>query len=561
MTKTLTQIFKKVTPESAEDGDYAEQGETGREWEFDYAEEAYDFLSKEGANEWSDGKGVHRKVGHGWWSTVDPDIDYSDGSETYYDYSPEGFSEEEIDYINRRFEGGEKEREFCDPDDIDSMNESNYMKVNVKMNKGRKNKILKEASRYDKDGILIYVTSNGLHRDEVMDFLENRFHQNPKLHNLKATSFAGTANAEIYVSGPDDELDEFVNDYTSNFDEIVQETDVEENNWTDPVDLKYYMNADFESDEIQEWLDGDEWKDYHKKAPGAIQKLATKFEKEMKEMFTHKYWGYNPILIETEESGPIYVNVNVPRGVIETGGDANVGFLRDGEHEIPIHPDEDLTWHLEELRQDILETEHEFNDDDSMNESDLSNSQIQANINIRFGSGGGYYGGSPNIHVYTGKNGKLIYEFSQPGWDFETESQFEAATLISGSKFATASELKDVPFVEPSSKDWEEGAYWLTGGNRMWRFHEDEYFTGKWDNDYKAVTSFIQTELKPKIQQCKTMFDLIQVISKEKDNIMQAFYDEFSDLFDYSDEDDDSFNESSLMKNWKKKIEKNLKSC
>ena len=107
--KTITQTYDVVTPESAENGDFAENGFTGKKWNVDYAEEAYGILSDEGPVEW---------VGS-WWYSMDPERDWSDGSETYYGFHPEGFSDEEIDYINRRLKGGKKEKEFCDPDDWD----------------------------------------------------------------------------------------------------------------------------------------------------------------------------------------------------------------------------------------------------------------------------------------------------------------------------------------------------------------------------------------------------------------------------------------------------------
>ena len=109
-SKEIDQTFEVVTPKSAEDGDFADTGFTGQGWSFDFAEEAYKFLNGEGVV-WVNGAG---EAG-GWWESASPDVDYRTGAETTYGYHPKGFTKEEIDYINRRLKGGEKEKEFDDP--------------------------------------------------------------------------------------------------------------------------------------------------------------------------------------------------------------------------------------------------------------------------------------------------------------------------------------------------------------------------------------------------------------------------------------------------------------
>lgn len=102
---------------------------------------------------------------------------------------------------------------------------------------------------------------------------------------------------------------------------------------------------------------------------------------------------------------------------------------------------------------------------------------------IHVGSGGGYYGGSPIFSVKTSADGTPIeYTFSPPGWDFDTESQLEAAAVCASAnkpflKEMGESELTSLPVAPVDDEDKREALFWLTGGNAEWNhgFWVDEY--------------------------------------------------------------------------------------
>ena len=108
--KRIATTYQTVTPESAEQGDYADQGwedEEGEsmlpdEYEIEDGVTAVDkavrFLLDKGGNEPSSS---HFNTGV-WYSTPDPDRNYRTGEEKYYSFHLKGFSpEEEAEIFNR----------------------------------------------------------------------------------------------------------------------------------------------------------------------------------------------------------------------------------------------------------------------------------------------------------------------------------------------------------------------------------------------------------------------------------------------------------------------------
>lgn len=111
--KLILTTFQTVTPESAEDGDFADQG-----WIDDVGEnvipdqyesedgitavdKALDFLENKGANEPSSSH-FHPNI---YYSTNDPETNYRTGEETYYTLSLKGFTEKEEEEIFNRMTG------------------------------------------------------------------------------------------------------------------------------------------------------------------------------------------------------------------------------------------------------------------------------------------------------------------------------------------------------------------------------------------------------------------------------------------------------------------------
>jgi hypothetical protein len=109
--------YEVITPESAEEGDAAERGWEDEEG-VEIAPDTYDLedhdgnktkaavalaveeITKYGGVEPSDYPTCH--AGHTWYTTIDPERDYQDGSEKFYSFFLDEFTEEEELEIYRR---------------------------------------------------------------------------------------------------------------------------------------------------------------------------------------------------------------------------------------------------------------------------------------------------------------------------------------------------------------------------------------------------------------------------------------------------------------------------
>lgn len=101
--KKIATTYQTVTPESAEQGDYADQGWEDEEGEsmtpdeydaedgITAVDKAVRFLQDKGGNEPSSSQ-FHEGV---WYSTVDPERDFHTGEEKYYSFHLKGFTPEE----------------------------------------------------------------------------------------------------------------------------------------------------------------------------------------------------------------------------------------------------------------------------------------------------------------------------------------------------------------------------------------------------------------------------------------------------------------------------------
>lgn len=105
--KLITTTYQTVTPESAADGDFSDQGfedEDGESMlpdEYDIEEgitavdKAVEFMKNKGGNEPSSSQ-FHTGV---WYTTPDPDRNYETGEDTYYSFHLKGFTPEEEEEI------------------------------------------------------------------------------------------------------------------------------------------------------------------------------------------------------------------------------------------------------------------------------------------------------------------------------------------------------------------------------------------------------------------------------------------------------------------------------
>lgn len=117
------------------------------------------------------------------------------------------------------------------------------------------------------------------------------------------------------------------------------------------------------------------------------------------------------------------------------------------------------------------------------------NEKLYLTEDICIGKGGGYYGDSPIFRVCVDNGNGTYYLFSPPGWDFDTQSQLEAAAICCHSnksflsELLNSPELNQLPVVTPSDNDKIEALYWLTGGNVEWTYGYWSEHGCKWNDE------------------------------------------------------------------------------
>lgn len=101
-TKKLEIYFQTITPESAEQGDFAETGHEETK-KLSSIQEAIKEIQKYCVE--ASSSNFHKGI---WYSSTDPDTDYTTGEEKYNTLHLEGFSEFEERVIYKAVTGEEK---------------------------------------------------------------------------------------------------------------------------------------------------------------------------------------------------------------------------------------------------------------------------------------------------------------------------------------------------------------------------------------------------------------------------------------------------------------------
>lgn len=161
---------------------------------------------------------------------------------------------------------------------------------------------------------------------------------------------------------------------------------------------------------------------------------------------------------------------------------------------------------------------------------------------IYVGNGGGYYGDSAIFTVRMEGGVPTSYQFSPSGWDFETESQLEAAAVCASANKAFLeqmknSELTQLPITEVTTEDKGNALFWLTGGNAEWNHGYWAEGGADWSEAEQLLLSDadIMRLLDDAISRSRNFFELVVNLRKSE------FMAYAADVIPTNDYDEDNY--------------------
>lgn len=156
-----------------------------------------------------------------------------------------------------------------------------------------------------------------------------------------------------------------------------------------------------------------------------------------------------------------------------------------------------------------------------------------------------------DLDINTNEKGLRFY-FHPPGWYFDTTDVGEGVAIIKGSHYKNNKELRAIaiPDVAKSNLDVEQALYWLTGGNRLWKFGQDDYINVSWDNIYKDVVKEWGSFVKKSVLGSKTLGDLLDKFKdfSETEFLEWAFDHGFAKYEDEEEEVDNTEEDKNVKK-------------
>ena len=136
--------------------------------------------------------------------------------------------------------------------------------------------------------------------------------------------------------------------------------------------------------------------------------------------------------------------------------------------------------------------------------------------------------------------GLLNFDFAPPGWNFDTTDAAEAVAIIKGSQYKSDPKLKEIQLTDAdkANVDPEQALYWITGGNKEWKF--GELYNTTWDESYKIFVDAFGGTVKSIVVSSSNLGELIEKLANEIP--IEDVYELASDkgLIDYEDEEVDS---------------------
>lgn len=141
-----------------------------------------------------------------------------------------------------------------------------------------------------------------------------------------------------------------------------------------------------------------------------------------------------------------------------------------------------------------------------------------------------------SLEITRDANGNLHFDFDRyrnTGWAFDTNDVGVAAAIISGSSMKNMDKLRNIEINSKQLRDSDksEFVYWLSGGNKAWRYGEDDY-NKSFEETYDELFKDEALKIKKLMQKEKTIGGLLDLF----ENYDYAFFLEYATTYgDYGE--------------------------
>ncbi len=137
----------------------------------------------------------------------------------------------------------------------------------------------------------------------------------------------------------------------------------------------------------------------------------------------------------------------------------------------------------------------------------------------------------------------LFFDIIAPGWWYDTHDVGEGAVLILQSIYKNESKIRDIVITskDRSKLDEKEALYWLTGGNAVWRFGENDYNVA-WKQIDKEIAGKWGKFIKDAVMSSSNLGELMDKFKKFK---IEEFYEWMYEQGYVESEDEEEIYETS----------------
>lgn len=135
------------------------------------------------------------------------------------------------------------------------------------------------------------------------------------------------------------------------------------------------------------------------------------------------------------------------------------------------------------------------------------------------------------------EDGKLKFDFDSSGWMFDTNDVAEGVAIVCGSKkYKENEDVKNISITDADKQNVspKDALYWLSGGNRAWRFGDD--FNVGFDEVSVELEAEFGSKIHEMVNSSSNLGELIDKFDKLKDS-MEIYY--FLDDKGYTSKDEE----------------------